>query len=436
MENTGHAHLSPDPDSLDEFSRGAVPKSERKGFFALVFVWIGYVFTVTIMAAGGNIALGSTNFVGAIKALALGYLILITIAVVIAFISMDTGLTFGLLSRYTFGNVGSQIVAMAVVITLLGWFSINCYLIGSVTHVLFPSIPIIPVSIIAGICMTYTALKGVELMNKIGSVATVLVVVLGAVSIAIAVKDIGGIQSLLDVNQPNTVPFNNVVTIAVGSVVCGTVAWVPDVMRFAKNKKVAFGVMIVSLGICAPFMLLIGIIGMMAYGQSDIAYILSAQGLLGAAWIAMVANIWSTAQGNVYSSSLNLSNTFKKIPRKHLVIIFGGVGTLIGLLGLYNYFASWLSFLASTFPALGGVLIADYFFTYARGKGYPALEQVKANYPQINWFSFISFAIGIFVNYNFKLGISTVNAIVAAFAFQAIFSLVFVKRKLALALQE
>lgn len=416
------------PDALDEFSQGPVPLSERKGFFSLIFVWIGYVFTVTIMSAGGRIALGSYNFMDAAKALMLGSIILVAIGTTISFIAKDTGLTFGLLTRYTFGNIGSQIVAMAVMVTLLGWFSINCYLIGSVTNVLYPSIPIIPVSIIAGICMTYTALKGVEIMNKLGSIATMLIIVLGISSVVSALRDVGGMTHLLAVTQPNSIPFNDVVTIAVGSVISGAVAWTPDIMRFAKTKKTAFTVMAVSLGFCAPFMLLIGIIGMLVYGEADIAYMLKAQGLLGAAWIALVANIWSTAQGNVYSSSLNLANTFRTVPRKYLVMAFGGVGTLVGLLGLYTHFAAWLSFLASTFPALGGVIIADYIFTYARN--YPELAVVESKHPKINWYSFASFGAGVFVNYNMAWGISTINAIIAAFIVQGVLSRLIFRKKL------
>ncbi len=417
----------PKTSAADEYSRDAVPMTERRGFFSLVFVWIGYVFTVTLMTAGGNIALGARDFKHAILAIAVGYTILIIIGITIATISMKTGLTFGLLARYTFGNIGSQAVALAVMVTLLGWFSINCYLIGSITNALFPIIPIIPMSIVAGICMTYTALRGLAIMNKLGTVATVLVIIFGILSIVLSLQDAGGLQAFLSITQEVTKPFNNIVTIAVGSVVCGSVAWTPDVMRYAKNQSTAVAVMLVSLGICAPFMLLIGVVGMLVYGQSDIAFILAAQGLLGPAWLAMVANIWSTAQGNAYSSSMNLANTFKSVPRERLLIIFGAVGTIAGTFGLYRYFGNWLSFLASIFPSVGGVLIADYFYTYRRGKRYPSLANVKKLYPQFIWYSFISMAAGIIVNFTVSWGFQTVNAIVTALILQLIFSSIFSK---------
>ena len=198
-----------------EYSHGPVPASQRKGFFSLVFVWIGYVFTVTIMSAGGNIANGSPNFMEAFKAVAVGYAILITIGTIVGLIACETGLTYGLMTRYTFGTVGTSIISFGVTVTLLGWFSINCYLIGSLTNTLFPVIPLAPMSIIAGIAMTWTALKGVEIMNKLGSVATILVAVFGAWSLVLAIRDVGGLEALKAIEHTNTLPFNQVVTIAV-----------------------------------------------------------------------------------------------------------------------------------------------------------------------------------------------------------------------------
>jgi len=417
--------------SLDEFSKEAIPQSERRGFFSLVFIWIGYVFTVTIMTAGGNLALGAANLIEALSALAVGYALLISIGIIIAIIAVKTGLTFALLMRYTFGNLGSHVIALAAMVCLLGWFSINCYLIGSITNQLFPGIPIGPVCIVAGIAMTTTAFYGVKLMSKVGTVATILIVGFGLYSLYLAIVKVGGISALFAIEQTQSlVGFNVLVSIAVGSVVNGVVDWTPDIMRFAKDKGTAIAVMVVSICICAPFMVIIGIVGVLVYGKSDIAFIMQAQGLLGAAWFAMVANIWSTAQGNVYSSSLSLANTFTTIPRQYLVIIFGGIGTVMGLFGLYTYFGHWLSFLASMFPSLSAVVIADYFMTYSCGKKMPTIGHVKANFPLLNWWSFLSLFTGVIANFTIPFGISAVNAFIAAFIMQSIFAICVARKTL------
>ena len=85
-----------------EHSLSAVPKSERRGFWNLVFTWIGYVFTVTIMSAGGNIANGAANFWQCMAAVYTGYGLLFLLALLVSYISQKTGYSFGLLTRYSF----------------------------------------------------------------------------------------------------------------------------------------------------------------------------------------------------------------------------------------------------------------------------------------------------------------------------------------------
>lgn len=131
----------------------------------------------------------------------------------------------------------------------------------------------------------------------------------------------------------------------------------------------------------------------------------------------MILNIWSTAQGCVYSGSLSLGNTLS-IDRKYLVIGFGALGTLGAVLGFYNYFGQFINFLATTIPALGGVFIADYLVTYRNG--YPSLD--GGMIPQVKWQAFLAWGLGIAANY-LSFGIGQVNSILVAFLIEAGLSL-------------
>ena len=339
------------------------------------------------------------------------------LAILVSYISQKTGYSFGLLPWYSFGAYGSRLISFFTMITLLGWFSINCYLSGSVTHTLFPSIPQIPASIVFGALYTLTALKGQKIMNKLGLVATILVFIVGLVAIVIGGRDAGGFQALTSIQHEQTKTFNDLVTLAVGSVVCGVIGWVPDIMRFSKGPKTSAGVMIVGMGLAGPFMLVIGIIGMMVYSQYDIAMILQEQGFLAFAFVGLIGNIWSTAQGNVYSSGLNLASIFTKISREKLILIFGVCGIILGTFGLYRYFSSWLSFLATVFPPMGGVVIANHFVIWKQ----KLPEVSKAKFPSFIILSFVAFAVGIASKYVLHFGFSTINALVVSFVLEAIF---------------
>ena len=135
----------------------------------------------------------------------------------------------------------------------------------------------------------------------------------------------------------------------------------------------------------------------------------------------MILNIWSTAQGCVYSGSLSLANTFR-IDRKVLVIGFGLAGTIGAVIGFYNYFGTFINFLATTIPALGGVFIADYLVKYR--KGYPSLD--GDDIPAVNWGAFIAWGLGIATNY-VHVGITQVNCIIVAAVIEAVFAVISAK---------
>lgn len=413
-----------------EFSTGTVPQNSRRNLFSLVFTWIGYVFTVTIMSAGGQIASGAANFAQAMSAVYIGYAILFVIAMATSVISMRTGLSFGLVSRFSFGKNGAKLISFFTTVTLCGWFSINCYLMGDVTHVLFPAIPRWPVILLFGALMVFSALKGQKVMNTIGLFACIAVFVVGITAVVVGIKDANSVYQggIFAINKDAGKTMTQLITIAVGSCVCGCCSWAPDLMRFSKDLKTTTGVMAIGLGICGPFMLLIGIIGMLVYGQYDIAYILKEQGLLSLAFIGLFANIWSTAQGNAYSSSLNLASIFTKVKREKLLIIFGVIGTVVGLFGLYKYFSAWLSFLATAFPPMAGVVIADYVVSWRCRT--PELEKAMPHLASWNYLSLACYVIGVSSKWWFPaIGIPAINALVISLVLEGICGFVWLRKQ-------
>lgn len=181
--------------------------------------------------------------------------------------------------------------------------------------------------------------------------------------------------------------------------------------------------MFIAMILANPLMIILGAVGAVATGYSDITYVLASQGLLAPAFIVMILNIWSTAQGCVYSGSLSLGNSIH-VKRSYLVIGFGLAGTIGAVVGFYNYFGQFIDFLATTIPALGGVFIADYLVTYR--KGYPSLEGNAV--PQVKWQAFVAWGCGIATNY-VHFGITQINCILVAFLLEASLSYIIEKSK-------
>ena len=214
--------------------------------------------------------------------------------------------------------------------------------------------------------MTITASKGTKWMNMLSNIAVPIVLIFGFISIIRAFNDVGGVAGINALVKEDSITFAKAVALGVGSYVVGSVMFTPDIMRFAKNAKTSIIVMIITIMVGNSFMVFFGAIGSVVYGDPDIMGVLALQGLLAPAFIVMVLNIWSTAQGCVYSGSMSLSSVIK-VPRNKLTLVFGLVGTILGCVGFYNLFGSYINFLSSTVPPIVGIVFADFLTKYNHG---------------------------------------------------------------------
>lgn len=401
-------------DSSDEYSNARVPKSARRSALSLLTVSLGYVFVVTSMQAGGSMGVGLT-FTDTVTATLLSSVILAVLACAMGVISAKTGMSTGLLSKYSFGKAGTYVPVAIVVVTTIGWFSIDAYLIGQTTNTLFPIVPIIPVAILGGIGMTFTAMRGMKWMTWLSNIAVPLIIIFGIISMVIAVNDAGGIVGMNSIVPAKPIDYSYAVGLGVGSYAVGAVMFTPDIMRFSKSIRSAIIVMIITLMLGNTFMLLSGAIGSVVTGTPDVAIMLSMQGLLAPAFLVLVLNIWSTAQGCVYSGSMTLNSVVPKAKRTWLVIGFGVIGIIFAIIGFYNYFGSYIDFLSATVPPLGGIFFADFLVTYKQD--YP--DPDKAELPTVNIAGFIAWILGFIVT-RIPFGMPVVNGIIVAFVVKAV----------------
>ena len=408
---------TPAVDTGEEYAKAPVPMSARKPFLSALIISLGYVFVVTSMQAGSTIGV-SLPFGSAVGAVLVSSLILTVLSCIMGVIATKSGLSFGLLSRYSFGQAGTWVPIVIVAVTTIGWFSIDAWLIGDSAHRLFTILPILPVAILGGLGMTMTARNGTKWMNMLSNFAVPIILIFGVISMARAFHDVGGMAGMNAIVKEDTITFAKAVSLGVGSYAVGSVMFTPDIMRFAKNAKTAIIVMIITLMLGNSFMVLFGAIGAVVYNDPDIMGVLALQGLLAPAFLVMVLNIWSTAQGCVYSGSMSLSSVIK-MPRKTLVLIFGLLGIVFACIGFYNLFGDYINFLASTVPPVVGVMLADFLFKYKNG--YPDVE--SADLPKADIGGFVAWIVGFAVSY-ILVGLPSVNCVIAAFIVKMIFDLV------------
>jgi cytosine permease len=256
-------------------------------------------------------------------------------------------------------------------------------------------------------------------MNKLSNLAVPLIAIFACISIYIGFRDIGGIAGFGAIKAHETITFAQGISLGVGSYAVGAIMFTPDILRYAKNQNVAIIIMIIAMVIGNSFVVLFGAIGALATGESDIANVLAMQNLLAPAFLVLVLNIWSTAQGCVYSGALSLSSKIKKFSREQIVIAFGVIGIILALVGFYNYFGNYINFLASLVPTLAGVLISDFFIKYR--DGYPAVEGHA--FVQMDYLGFVSWIAGIII-YFLPFGLPAINGVITSFIVRSILTFV------------
>lgn len=367
-------------------------------------------------------ALGLT-FTEFMVAALLGGVMLTVIAGFMAHISCKEGLTFTLMCRYSFGKVGIWIPVFLIIITCVSWFSIDAWLIGETVNTLFPAIPIEPVVIIAGIGIVATGFVGIKAMSILSDIAVPLIIIFGIVSIAFSINNIGGMDGLMQVTPESgaAITFTYALALAVGSFSHGAVANTAEVMRYSKSPKQAILIMAFAMMIGNTFMLVFGGIGMLSTGEYDMALILKAQGLLAPAFLVVLLNIWSTAQGLVYTSTNAIAGAFK-VKRIYIAIGIAIVGLTMSMLHFIDHFGTWIDLNAKFIPPFAGIIIADYFFVYNRH--FPDVHKFEKIMPRANWAGLITWAVGsVLAGFGvLEFGLPTLNYIVVCVIVKVILS--------------
>ncbi len=310
-----------------------------------------------------------------------------------AYISCKEGLTFTLLCRYSFGRAGIWIPIFLIIITCVSWFSIDAWLIGATINTMFPSIPIIPIVILAAIGITTTALVGIRVMTIFSNIAVPLIFLFGIISIVLSFKGGAGGIGMTEVvpDAANAIPYTLGIALGVGSFSHGAVANTAEVMRFSKKVWHAMVIMAIAMLLGNTFMLLFGGFGMLATGEYDIAMILKAQGLLAPAFLIVVLNIWSTAQGLVYASA-NAIGAALKVKRLYICIAICIIGLIMALNHFIDHFGTWIDLNAKFIPPFAGIIIADYFFVYNRK--FPDVRKFEKVMPRVNYSGIITWILG------------------------------------------
>ncbi len=402
-----------------QFASQAVPMDKRMKTVTLFGSLSGFVFMTTSLQAGAGMGFAA-DFMTVIKAIAVGCIFLAALACVMAAAASKTGLTFGQLCAYAYGKIGSKIVGFFIAFSLLGWTAVDAGLMASAINAIVPALPYFPLSLVCCVLFTLTAAFGMKVMSKLGSLCVPIIGIFGLVSMILGARSVGGMEGLLAyVPLPGSqVKFGALVGMAIGSWIGCACSLLPDFIRFAKSTKVAVGLSLLFMLVINPLMLIIGAIGAIATSKGDLPYVLAAQGLAIPGLLIGIFGNWGPAQGNEYSCALTWGNIFK-LEHKKMTFICGAIALILTAFNFFAYFGSFIIFLSNCVPAIIGVFVADFLYTYR--KGYPPAERLQFNF---DWRGLAAVAVGIALAFAPLPGISQIWCVVGAIVVRLVLSAV------------
>jgi len=365
----------PDPD----WPTDHVPQDARRSLLSISAVLLGFVFFTGTLFAGAEVG-AALGFGPMLAALAVGSAVLGLYVATLCAVGAQTGLTTVLLSRYTFGRLGAKWADLLLGGTQVGWFGVTIPLIAVPTAQYFGvETPgwVAFLIVLWGLFHLATAYFGYEGMEKLSLVAVPLLVLIGVLSIAIALGDVGGLGGLMaTTGSAESMGFGAAVTIVIGTFVSGGTQ-APNWARFAGSRRTGFAAGLVAFLVGNSFLFISGAIGGAVYANTggDLYRILSVQGLAGIGLVALAFAIWTTNDNAAYAFGVAGSEAFDYDRKRPFVLAGGIVGIGLALLGIADLLIPWLGTLGRYVPPLGGVLIADFLFCWRLDV--PRMEEIE-----------------------------------------------------------
>ena len=338
-----------------------------------------------------------------VLAIVIGSLIVTVIGVLVGIVSAKTHLSSSVTARFSFGTNGARIYGIVLAISLFGWFAFQADMFGSTVVSLIKSTfnveyPRLAFTLIGGFAMMITAIigyKGIKFLSNFG-VPLLFALTMVALVITLMRVPFSEIVSAQAVAEPISLPVG--IASVVGNTAVGVVI-VGDFTRYAKTSQDAVKSCLLGYTIGYIPILLIGAIFTYAFQNWNVVEVMLGTLNMGviAALVLIVAQ-WTTNDNNLYSSVLGIANALEgvvKYTRWKLTLIVGLISVAISAIGLVDHYVSFLSILTSAIPAVGGVVVSDYYFLNKNGYDYRLLQEGKV--AKWKWNALIAWGVAFLV---------------------------------------
>ncbi|ONK10249.1 cytosine permease [Streptomyces sp. MP131-18] len=371
--------------AAEEFEDRPVPPTHRRPLRSVSSVWFGFPMVLTNAIVGGVIV-HSLGFAVGFAAILAGSLVLGGYVGALSYLAGRSGDTFARIAAVTFGTRGAALAAAFLSTVVIGWFAFQVGLTGATLNAALGWHTEATV-LVAGVLYAAVARAGIGALAVIGWIAAPLYLVLGAVAIALALRDasVGDVLSYEGAAPSGgALAFGAAVTLVVATFIdSGTMT--ADFTRWSRNGREAVLAALSAFPVANLLALLVGavIVGAGAAARpgsdgGDFLPLLTGHGaaLTAAAVVFVFVNLGSVSAHCLYNAAVGWGQLTGATLRR-LVPVIGLLGLAVALAGVWEHFETWLVLLGVFVPPIGAVILTDQLLRARRAAARPAAPPLR-----------------------------------------------------------
>ncbi|MDN4075455.1 cytosine permease [Fictibacillus terranigra] len=411
MEDTGWNKSGSDE------ALSAIPMEKRQHWITPAMIFGGLEFTIPVLMVGATL-------VGAFGMSSIFWILLVALIVfqwigntVAGYMGAKTGRSSSVIARTSFGAHQARfIVGLTIFLVSLGWWAVQTAVAGNAISAMIGIdyehnlVSWGIVTIIAGLLFAIPSIIGYASMKWTDYIAVPAGLLLIIAGIFYALQNTGW-DTITSWKPTSSMSFLAAVSLIIGVNVS---QWViaSDYTRYAK-PKVKDNILI-PLGIVAVGFPLfyVGAIMSVGVGDADIVNVMMKLGFPVWGFLILWFATWTSQLVNNYSMGLALANMLNVNSNKgRALLTLGGtiIAIIIALVGILDHFMDFLYMTALIYPAIAGVMMADFFFLR---------QQQWVDHQGWNWMATIALVfgtlVGYFTQYVTSFGLPAVQSLLAA----------------------
>lgn len=361
----------------------------RMGFWTYIFLWFGAAISIAEILTGGLIA--PLGFKKGLIVILTGHLIGTSIFALGGVIGTREKLPAIASTKISFGLYGTYLFSILNVFQLMGWTAVmirsGANSINLITKQLWQFDNIFISSIVIGIFIALWIWIGNNGIQKINSIAVMLLFLLTLVLGAVIFKD----ETLLTNTGDGSLSLGGAMELNVVM----ALSWLPliaDYTRFAKSERGSVWGSFLGYFLGSSWMYTIGLGAAIVSNNPDPSYMMLTANLgIIALGIVLLSTVTTTFL-DVYSAGISFLNLANKLSEKNVGVVMAIIGTAVAVAFPMEQYEHFLYAIGSVFAPLFAVVITDYFI----------IKKSEANSNVlINWGAFLVWVIGIIIYYQF-----------------------------------